>query len=86
MMARISAGSCMTAITDILFPHTGQRNGLPLCALHTAAAQGIDIIDHGQKACPCLPAVDRGHLMNFGGFSGGRRLCGSPTVPVLGRS
>ena len=68
MMDRISAGSRMTAITDILLPQTGQQNGLSRFASQTAAAQGIDVVDHGQETRPSLPAFAGGYPMNLSGF------------------
>jgi hypothetical protein len=100
-MVRISATSRMTAITDILFPKNGtaerahtvcsahalsaRMHGFSPFASHPAAALGIDIIDHSQKACPCRPALARGYLMDLTvGSPRGKRLCGLPAVPAQG--
>jgi hypothetical protein len=71
MIVRISAGSRITAITDIVFAQTG-------------TTERIDIVDQGQKRRPSLPAIDSGHLGTHWGFPRSGRLCGLPAVPIQG--
>jgi hypothetical protein len=49
-------------------------------------AQRSDIVNHGKKTRPCLPAVARAYSMNLSGFPRGRRPILLPTVPALGGS
>jgi len=49
-------------------------------------AQRNDIVNHGHKTRPCLPAVARAYSPNLSGFPRGRRPILLPAVPALGGS
>jgi len=48
-------------------------------------AQRSDIVNHGQKTRPCLPAVARAYSLNLSGFpAGGIKTVAAQQLPAAG--